>query len=109
MIVINNIVYTVCQFAVNSNFQIKTLCDIRQTFLDVLQMSGGHLVHRRKKIGGPAQNLVDFVHQMMVFFEPWSPIGESQYPGAQLRYIFFLYTRFHLIPPNTIGDLARKS
>ena len=34
---------------------------------------------------------------------------ESQYPGAQLRYIFFLYTRFYLIPPNSIGDLARKS
>ena len=33
---------------------------------------------------------------------------ESQYLGAQLRYIFFLYTRFHLIPPNGIGDLARK-
>ena len=34
---------------------------------------------------------------------------ESQHPGAQLRYIFFLYTRFHLIPPNSMGDLARKS
>ena len=33
---------------------------------------------------------------------------ESQHPGAQLRYIFFLYTRFHLIPPNSIGDLAAR-
>ena len=30
--------------------------------------SGGHLVHRHNKFGGPAQNLVDFVHQMIVFF-----------------------------------------
>ena len=29
---------------------------------------------------------------------------ENQYPGAQLQYIFFLYARFHLIPPNSMGD-----
>ena len=64
MLVINNIFYTV-----NSNFQDYTLYDIRQ-FSRCPPESGGHLVHRRKIFGGPAQNLVDFVHQMMVFFEP---------------------------------------
>ena len=33
---------------------------------------------------------------------------ENQYPGAQLQYMFFLYARFHLIPPNSMGDLARN-
>ena len=33
---------------------------------------------------------------------------ENQYPGAQLQYIFFLYARFHLIPSNSMGDLARN-
>ena len=34
---------------------------------------------------------------------------ENQYLGAQLQYVFFLYTRFHLIPSKNIGDLARNS
>ena len=33
---------------------------------------------------------------------------ENQYPDAQLRYIFFLYARFYLIPSNSMGDLARN-
>ena len=34
---------------------------------------------------------------------------ENQYPGAQLQYIFFHCAMFYLIPPRSVGDLARNS
>ena len=34
---------------------------------------------------------------------------ENQYPGAQLQYIFFHCDTFYLIPPSSVGDLARNS
>ena len=34
---------------------------------------------------------------------------ENQYPGTQLQYIFFHCATFYLIPPSSVGDLARNS